>query len=1266
MTSRKRVSYSLATPCAPLPELGFPPPIHDQIGRFAPSYRTFPARQQPPNQESKQQGHPTHCLGVTALALDKTTILSGQQAPQGILYTGGRDGLVASWEQGVPMKRTEGGQSGETTTTTTTTTTTSSEPVKWERIGVDDEEEEEDEEYGSASAFDAVSRGRAVGRAGSDPAAAAMQGREEGAAAWQVDRNAVQQGFVGPHSQEAHDQPALVGVHNDYVKCLAFAPQPSLLFSGGLDAQINVWDIHSPKPYEPVVSIAAAAGGEQDTGIVGGGADKGSVYALVTNSQGTLLASGTPERIIRLWDPRVGVTATGGKSSAGGLVGHTDNVKALLMSEDGRYMLSGSSDSTVKLWSLAAQRCIHTFTHHTHPIWSLASSHPNLERFFSGDRAGHLCVTDLAGISSDWGQGECTLLAKCERRRGEREGTQGIVRIETMCDEFVWTATASADVVRWRDVGSRSTSEKTSLPPVSNGYSMRAEPPVAGRGNMTPTTSILGSQNPFLSVDTRDGKVVAFVTSPPGATEAENTNDVALAPAGIAYASMISLGAPADCTGPYPTLARGSLSHGPSLYTASAVSLPRDSEAKSFQGHARVPSQASLFPFPRNGAAPRDPAEVARIQFENRDLASEATPLRTEPDAVIRGRPGLIRAKVLNDRQHVLALDTAGKVSIWNIIKGLCLGTFKDEEVEGVFKTNDGLVHGADGELDSKEALDLIAEYVDGQSSVRQWCEVDTRIGSITVHMEEASCWDGEVYADQVGYANDPDFRQDDKSLIKVEAAAAAKHEQSKPPGDASALPGANAGPTLQRGSAPTYIALDRAAGSGNEQRIRSQSSASGNEPMTPGGLMVGLATPAATPAIVPAGSGSDSEGTGPNLDSWANRGRTNGHLAVNTLSTIPQSPALGSPTPALLSPSAVKSPRGDSSNGKDYFSFSSKKSRGTTPGPVVTKDTSPTRRPDSAALVTPGGSQPSFMGKFKGFGGKNKKASDTLATPNGSNVVSSTTDDANASQLAKPDDKDTEQLHGLDEIRSQPFHPPYYSDAPPFDFPENTAVIISETSQSAGAWAVIYRSMVSKVERNPQALELAAPTWLLDYLFTGRTKTVEAKKLTFLLEPWPDAEEEDRLPPLPPTIISYVRPQIDMSSASRRESVASTGSGLIRPAAAPARVEGADGDGMIPTPLGAKSPGKFMAVEQAAIAAAAAERTKGQDSTQQTGDALRSLDTLEILCNGVVVPLNMTLAAVKQFIWNNPGVHGPRGPGLYLPSAADVVLNYRLKKNGL
>jgi WD repeat-containing protein 48 len=49
--------------------------------------------------------HPRHRLGVASLALDTSTLLAGRPAPEGILYTGGRDGLVMSWDLGVHMKR---------------------------------------------------------------------------------------------------------------------------------------------------------------------------------------------------------------------------------------------------------------------------------------------------------------------------------------------------------------------------------------------------------------------------------------------------------------------------------------------------------------------------------------------------------------------------------------------------------------------------------------------------------------------------------------------------------------------------------------------------------------------------------------------------------------------------------------------------------------------------------------------------------------------------------------------------------------------------------------------------------------------------------------------------------------------------------------------------------------------------------------------------------------------------------------------------------
>jgi hypothetical protein len=65
---------------------------------IAPSSPTSGYFANPPN-------HPQHRLGVTSLALDTTTSLAGRGGPEGILYTGGRDGLIVAWEQAVSMKQ---------------------------------------------------------------------------------------------------------------------------------------------------------------------------------------------------------------------------------------------------------------------------------------------------------------------------------------------------------------------------------------------------------------------------------------------------------------------------------------------------------------------------------------------------------------------------------------------------------------------------------------------------------------------------------------------------------------------------------------------------------------------------------------------------------------------------------------------------------------------------------------------------------------------------------------------------------------------------------------------------------------------------------------------------------------------------------------------------------------------------------------------------------------------------------------------------------
>lgn len=81
-----------------------------------------------------------------------------------------------------------------------------------------------------------------------------------------------------PHDCDDDTVPALIGHHTDYVRSLAFARHPGVLFSGALDRDISVWDIASPKPNEPVLKVRLSEADEHGgSGLEG---EWGSIYAL--------------------------------------------------------------------------------------------------------------------------------------------------------------------------------------------------------------------------------------------------------------------------------------------------------------------------------------------------------------------------------------------------------------------------------------------------------------------------------------------------------------------------------------------------------------------------------------------------------------------------------------------------------------------------------------------------------------------------------------------------------------------------------------------------------------------------------------------------------------------------------------------------------------------------------------------------------------------------------------------------------------------------
>ena len=102
--ARRRVSYIIPPPSDPVPRLQLPPHGAAKTGSSAPLL--IPSQHESPSAPWPTWGqHPRHRLGVCCLALDTATQLVGRSTPESILYSGGRDGMVFSWDQNIPMKK---------------------------------------------------------------------------------------------------------------------------------------------------------------------------------------------------------------------------------------------------------------------------------------------------------------------------------------------------------------------------------------------------------------------------------------------------------------------------------------------------------------------------------------------------------------------------------------------------------------------------------------------------------------------------------------------------------------------------------------------------------------------------------------------------------------------------------------------------------------------------------------------------------------------------------------------------------------------------------------------------------------------------------------------------------------------------------------------------------------------------------------------------------------------------------------------------------
>ncbi|MDZ8067685.1 MAG: WD40 repeat domain-containing protein [Nostoc sp. DedQUE08] len=112
-----------------------------------------------------------------------------------------------------------------------------------------------------------------------------------------------------------------------------------------------------------------------------------SVDAITVTSNGKYIISGSNDKTLKVWDLEIG-------KEISSFTGHTDKINTIVVTPDDKLLISGSNDKTIKIWDLETGTELYTLIGHTDSVQAVALT-PNGKQVISSSIDNTLKVWNL-------------------------------------------------------------------------------------------------------------------------------------------------------------------------------------------------------------------------------------------------------------------------------------------------------------------------------------------------------------------------------------------------------------------------------------------------------------------------------------------------------------------------------------------------------------------------------------------------------------------------------------------------------------------------------------------------------------------------------------------------------------------------------------------------------------------------------------------------------------------------------------------------------